>query len=337
MIKTVPVLIIFLIVAVFGTIWWQGQSKQPQKYSGPVEKITFGVEMSMLPSAVWVAEKEGYFQEQGLDVKIKEFDSGRSALKTMLEEGGLDMVTVAQTPVMFNSFSRDDFAVIAGMVSSDDDVKVLGRRDKGISNPSHLKGKKVGTTIGSTGHFFLGLFLTRNGLRLSDVELVDFKATELAQAMADGKVDAISVWEPHITNAKKLLGEKAALFESKDIFREDFYFVAMEDFIKGHPDAPERFLKAIDKANTFIKENKEEAIVIVNQRLKSDVKTISSLWDIFTFKLFLDQTILITLEGEARWAIKNNLTTALKIPNYLGFIYLDALKAVKPEAVTIVR
>ena len=89
-----------------------GCQKQPEKYTGPVEKITFGVETSILPSAVWVAENKGYFQEEGLDVEIKEFGSGRTALATMLNEGNLDMVTVAQTPVMFNSFERNDYRCI---------------------------------------------------------------------------------------------------------------------------------------------------------------------------------------------------------------------------------
>ena len=34
---------------------------------------------------------------------------------------------------------------------------------------------------------------------------------------------------------------------------------------------------------------------------------------------------------------KNRLTRKTKVPNYLNFIYIDGLKAVKPEAVTIIR
>ncbi len=42
------------------------------------------------------------------------------------------------------------------------------------------------------------------------------------------------------------------------------------------------------------------------------------------------------MEDSARWAIKNKLTDAKKVPNYLDYIYTDALKAVMPEAVRIV-
>ena len=80
-------------------------------YAQEKGEIILGVETSILPSPVWVAENKRYFQEEGLNVKIKEFGSGRSALKTMLNEGNLDMVTCAQTPVMFNSFTRNEMSL----------------------------------------------------------------------------------------------------------------------------------------------------------------------------------------------------------------------------------
>ncbi len=328
------VVIIALGLAVSGYFWLS------QEKPGPVEKITFGVETSLLPSVVWVAENKGYFEEEGLDVGIKEFSSGRTALAAMLNEGNLDMVTVAQTPVMFNSFDRNDYVIIAAMVSSDDDVKILARQDKGIREPSDLRGKKVGMTKGSTGHFFLGLFLTHSGLKLSEIETIDIEASELPQALEDGRVDAISTWEPHILNAKKLLGENAAVLEPRGgakIFREDFYFVPDRNFVENNPETLKRFLKAIEKGEEFIQKNREEAINIVSQRLGVNRESIVSVWDSFEFGLFLDQSILITLEDEARWAIKNNLTTATEVPNYLDYIYMDALEEVKPEAVTIIR
>jgi hypothetical protein len=43
------------------------------------------------------------------------------------------------------------------------------------------------------------------------------------------------------------------------------------------------------------------------------------------------------MEDEARWMIKNKLTKEKNVPNFLDYIYEDALKAVKPEAVNIIR
>jgi NitT/TauT family transport system substrate-binding protein len=42
---------------------------------------------------------------------------------------------------------------------------------------------------------------------------------------------------------------------------------------------------------------------------------------------------LLSLEDGARWAIRNKFTDATKVPNYLDYIYVDALKEVNPSAV----
>lgn len=319
---------LMLVLMVFST----GCSRKAPE---PVDKIRLGVETSILSSPVWIAENKGYFQIEGLDVETKDFGSGKTALRTMLDEGSLDVVTVAQTPVMFTSFNRSDYAIIAIMTYSDNDVKVVGRMDQRIANVLDLKGKTIGVTKGSTGHSFLSVFLSNNGLAISDVELVDIEATELPKALAEGKVSAISAWEPHILDARGLLGTRSILFESKDIFREDWYLVASRDFIKKHPNAIKRLLRTIEKSEEFIRKNREVSIDIVAGRLKADRKLIDKCWNDFEFKLVLDESTIINLEDSARWAISNRLTDAEKVPNYLDFIYIDALKAVNPVAVTI--
>ena len=304
---------------------------------GMTREIVLGCETSLLPSSVWVAENKGYFEKEGLNVKIKEFGSGRTALKAMLNEGNLDMVTAAQTPVVFNSFIRNDYVIIAAMVYSDEDVKVLARQGKGIKSPSDLRGKKIGITKGSTGHFFLGLFLIINDLGLSEVNTIDLEATALPQALAERRVDAISTREPHIWKAKKLLSEKALILSKQGIFREDFYFVANKDFVKNNPETLIGFLKAILESEEFILKNKDESINIVSERLRLNRDFTASVWDGFDFHLILDQSILISLEHQARWAIKEGLVDKKEVPNYLDFIHIDSLEEVRPNAVTIIR
>lgn len=301
------------------------------------KEIVLACEFSFLTSAFLVAENKEFFKEEGLNVKTKEFDSGRNALAAMLKNKDIDICTAAQTPVVLHSFNRNDFAIIGAMVYSYNDVKVLVRQDRGINEPMDLRGRKVGVTKGSSGHYYLNLLLNYNGLSCSEVEEIDINASELPQALADGRVDAISTWEPHIMNAMKILGEKALLLPWEDIFREDYYFVVHKSFIKDNPETLKMFLKAIEKGEKFIQENKEESITIVSEKLKIDKESTASVWDDFAFQLILDQSIFISLEAEARWAILEGMTEEKEVPNYLGFIYMDALEEIKPEAVTIIR
>jgi len=343
MIKKIIFALIVIAVAIEGYVLLQTYLNPAKKYSGPMEKITLGVEKSLLPSLVWIAENKGYFTENGVDITIKEFDSGRAAFTAMLNESGpalsgvegLDMVTVAQTPVMFNSFNRSDFAIVSAMVSSYNDVFLLARRDRDIAKPGDLRGKKIGLTKGSTGQYFLGLFLSSNNIQSSEVEEADIPAGKLVESITAGTVDAISVWQPHIYNAEKALGDNSITFPTRKIFREDFYFVPNKNFLQNHPEATFRFLSALKQAEEFIKNDEDEAVTIIAKRLNLDRAFVASVWGDYQFGLFLDQTIIKTLEDEARWAIQNKLTDKTAVPNYLDYISVDALRKTAPEKVQI--
>jgi len=71
------------------------------------------------------------------------------------------------------------------------------------------------------------------------------------------------------------------------------------------------------------------------RRTNTDPDYIKYVWSANDFSVSLDQAMIITMEDEARWAIKIKLTDQTKIPNYLNFIYFNALEKVKKDAVTI--
>ena len=110
----------------------------------------------------------------------------------------------------------------------------------------------------------------------------------------------------------------------------------MKDSFKNNTEAYKKVLRSIDRAITFMNKNKRESMEILTRQLKTDDKFLETTWDGYVFDLFLDNSLLTGMEDQARWAIKNKLTDKTKVPNYLGYVYLDALKAIKPEAVTII-
>jgi NitT/TauT family transport system substrate-binding protein len=327
--------VVLAALAVGGYFWWT--EPQQTKYSGPVEKVTIGVERSLLPAAVWVAENKGYFEEQRLDLTIKEFDSGKASLKAMLNGEGIDISAAAPTPTMFSSFGREDFVMFSTFAYAYEDIKVIANKDSGISNVEDLKGKKIGTLMGSTGQFFTETFLLYNSISSRDVEMVDIAPSDLPEALKNGQIDAQVIWEPHGTTARDLLGDKAIRLPSADVYKTTFNFLTMKNFANENPKVLERFLRAINKATDFINNNTDESQEITANRLNLKKEVVALHWDDFTFELSLHQSFLINIEAEARWAIGNELTDKTEVPNYLDYIYIDALESVKPGAVTVIR
>ena len=55
------------------------------------------------------------------------------------------------------------------------------------------------------------------------------------------------------------------------------------------------------------------------------------------FSSSLDQSLITAMEDEARWIISNNLTTEKTVPDFMKYIYIDGLKAVKPVALNMIN
>ncbi len=300
------------------------------------DKVTVGISKSFTSVTVYVAQKKGFFSDEGLDVTLKEYSSGKKATEALFI-GEVDISTVADIPVVFNGFKRGDFCVFATSTYTYSSIKIIARKDRGIKTGADLKGKKIGVNKGTTSHFYLAVFLIHNRLPISEVEIINIKMPELPSALKNGVVDAISVWEPHTQKTKQLLGDHAIELQSSEIMRENSNFATMKQFDKEHPQILQKLLRALDQATTFIKDEEEKSQEKVAESLNLSRDTVKATWDDFVFGISLDQSLLVGWDDMARWAIKNRLVKKNKFPNYLNYICLDALEAVKPNSITIIR
>ena len=213
---------------------------------------------------------------------------------------------------------------------------MLARKDHGIKTASDMKGKKVGATLRSTGHYFLEGFLSNHNMTLKDINLQDVNAAKLKDKLISGELDAITSWEPHIYNTKKVLDEsKLTLLLSPIPFRKDFFFTVKKSYASSHKDQITRFLKSVLKAEKYILANPLQAQKITAEKIKADPIIVKNIWDAFIFEITLEQSILVGLEDEARWAVDIGYTK--KAPtNYLEFIDHKSLQTLKPDAVNII-
>jgi len=324
-------LIIIAAIFVCGLVFVSCQSDT----MGDREKIKVGISKSFLSIPVYIAQKQGFFSDEGLDVTVKEYSSGKVAAKALFA-GEVDISTVADMPVVFNSFKRNDFCIFATFTYSYPFVKIIARKDMGIKTGANLKGRKVGVNRGTSSHFFLEVFLMHNRLSASDVEMINIKTVDLPLALKNNDVDAISVWQPYSQKAKQLMGDNAIELPSSEIYRITFNFTTMKNFSKEHPKRLEKFLRALDKAAAFTRKNREKAQEIIAGCFNLDRSTVRVAWDDFVFGIFLDQSLLVEWDEISRWAITNKFVNKKKIPNYLNYICADALGAVKPESITII-
>ncbi|MDI6742230.1 MAG: ABC transporter substrate-binding protein, partial [Smithella sp.] len=169
------------------------------------------------------------------------------------------------------------------------------------------------------------------------VKFIDLKPDEMAAALDTGKIDAVSTFNPTILQLRNKLGNNGIIFFGESLYTEHFCVVAGQEYVKKNPAAVKKFLRALLKAETFVHKHPEESKRLIAEFIKIDKSRIDEIWGIFTFRVTLDQALLVDLEEQTRWVIKNRLTSGTTMPNYLDFIYFDGLKAVKPDAVRMIH
>jgi ABC-type nitrate/sulfonate/bicarbonate transport system substrate-binding protein len=191
--------------------------------------------------------------------------------------------------------------------------------------------------LGTTGDFFADSFLLVHNVDRKNVNFIDMRPDEMASALATGKVDAVSTWNPTLIQLKKKLGSKGIIFFGESLYTELFCVVAGQEYVKKNPEVIKKVLRALIKAETFARQHPEESRHLVANFIKTDKTILDEIWDIFTLRVVLDQGLIVDFEDQTRWAIKYHSMTHRVMPNYLDFVYMDGLQVVKPEAVRIIR
>lgn len=300
------------------------------------EPVTLGLARESLAALAMVARERGYFAEAGLDVTVKEYKSGQLALAGFLA-GETAIATTADIPIAFESLVRQDFGIIATIGSSDNEPRIVARKDLGIATPADLRGKRMATQRASAVHFFLHMFLLQNGMTADDMTVSFMKPDELVKALTEGRIDAFSMREPYISQALKAVGEKGVVFSQPGLYRKTFNVVAANDVLKGRPQVARKVLEALLRAEIYALEHPQQAMEIVAKGLGAPPTEVAELWTDANLKVSLDQSLLISLENEAQWIIGNKLTHIVQAPSYLELLHLDALKAVDPILVSVIH
>jgi NitT/TauT family transport system substrate-binding protein len=322
------------VLIAFAIILIAGCQQQEDNYNGDIKKITLAAyegDTGLLP---YIAEKQGYFASNGLDVTINNYEAGKLAADALLA-GEADISTSADAVLVSNSFAYPELRVL-GTVAVVQPNGLIARKDRGIKVGADLLGKKIGVTKKSAAEFNLGVFLIFNRLSIEDVEIVDLKPSETVDAIISGEIDAGFTWEPNIYNGQIQLGENAVVIK-ENVPHINFILLSKESWLVKNPDAAKRFIKAIVQAERYVKENEEEARQFMKERFNYKEEYSILTWQDHNFIVGLPQSLILKFEDVARWRIKNGLTAANKVPNYLDNIYLDALDEIKPEAITIIR
>lgn len=163
--------------------------------------------------AWYVAEKKGFFKKHGADVKLVWFPNYTDSISAP-SAGQLDANAQTWSDTMGPLAKGVPVkAILVNDNSAGNDALVVGPKIRSFAD---LKGKSVALEQYSVSHFVLVNALAKNGLKASDVKIVNLSAGDAAAAFLGGRVEAAVVWNPWIHQIETS-GKGRALFTSKDL------------------------------------------------------------------------------------------------------------------------
>ena len=300
------------------------------------EPLTLAVSRSPLSLPLYIAQHNGYFSDEGLEIKFNECLGGHRCLRQVLDEQA-DVATVGELPLVMNSFSSSDYAVIATFTKSSDDIKLVTNARANIKSPAQLEGKRIGTIKGTASEYFLELYLLTAGVDPKSLTVMNIQPEDMVRALQSGKVDVISVWQPFGYLALKAMGAGGTVLPSNNAYTQTFNLVSHRKLVGTRDGALAKLLRAVERAERFIQEQPADAKAVLMQRLALEQDFVDTVWPGLRYRLGLDQALLVTMEGEARWARREGHATGLLKPNFLQLVHSAPLRSVKADAVATLR
>lgn len=323
-----------MLVAITGV--FASFSCSPEDDPESLEPVTIGIESTAVNSLIYIAREQGYFLANGLDATIRDdYPSGAAASEKVIE-GELDFSTTAEFFIVRQALEGGNIVTIAS-IDSFMHMKLLVRKDRGIEQTADLKGKMIGVPVSTSADFMLGRYLDLNNIRHDEVTIVDVQSPDAVNALVSGEVDAVVTWQPNVIAIQEQLGEKVSVWDVQSGQAMYCVLLATGDLVRSRPGTIERLLQALIQAADYVNDNPRDAENLVKDILGYDDVYIDAIWPEYQFSVRLDQAMITAMEDQARWAIANNLAAQTQVPDFLNYIYMDALEAIKPEAVDIIH
>jgi len=301
---------------------------QPQKYL-----VTIAVSKTPLSTPFYVAKAIGAFDDTCVSVEFDEVVGGQKAFAKVIR-GEVDFGTSSDSVIAFQSLADKKFVTHAMFVQSDNDVKLITRPSAQIYSAFNLKGKRIGVTKGTASEYFLSTLLALEGLTTEDVQLLHFKPDELINGYINNDVDAFVPWEPFAFNSAQLLNSQIKVHDTKSLNTLSFNLVSLaaDNLLVNKAKC---IIEGLTIAIDYIGSNPDESKKIVIDELQLSAEFIEWVWPDYIFKLSLNQSLVLSIESQAIWAVATQMTEHDEIPKAEHYIDSRALLQVDPGAVNI--
>jgi NitT/TauT family transport system substrate-binding protein len=223
--------------------------------------IVAGTEKQIFLPAI-LAERLGYFREQGLDVELQSEPSGIRATDVLLAGSAHGVIGAYDHTIDLQAKGKSVQSVVQLAIAPGEVELVATRAADRIRSPADFKGARLGVTgLGSSTSFLTQYLALLHGVRLADLDMTPVGAgTAFMQAMRQGRIDAGMTTDPTAsmlvaTGEAKVLVDLRTPEDTRNALGGLYPFscLYMETrWIRGHRDEAQKLANALVHSLRFI-------------------------------------------------------------------------------------
>ena len=226
-------------------------------------EVTLGTTSWSTNMFFYLAQDQGFFEANGVDVTIQDFSSTTESTNAFIG-GQIDFCTFASSETISPFSQSDDFSIVLMTDKSNGSEGLVATSD--IQSIEDLAGKTVAAQLYSVDHMFLLTLLDEHGMSEDDINIVDMSIQEAGSAFIAGQCDAACIWDPYFSQAIEAGGN--ALFSSADA--PDLItdvLAASKTLCEENPEAVTGVVKSFFDAVDYWQENTDEANAAMGEHL----------------------------------------------------------------------
>lgn len=235
-------------------------------------------------------------------IRVVPVPNGRAA-SAELVAGRVDAATGSETQALLNSIAQPDLRIVLTLCECR--YRMVARRSSQVLRIADLRGKRIAHTPNTSSQYFLVDMLRTAQLGVEDVTLVTLEGPDMPQALAQGDIDAMAMWEPHAQNAIDLLGDDAVeLFDPAAYFeRFNLNTTAAILATPAKRAVMVNAIRAIQQMSRTFMQDPARYTAPLALAINTAEDTINKAWGQFNFPANLDQTGLLDMMASMEpWA-----------------------------------
>lgn len=225
----------------------------------------------------YIAQDQGYFADQDLDVNITSFNDD-AQMTAAIGSGEVDVLNEATHSALREiENGTEGYVTLVLDTSMTADAILAGN---GIDSVKDLKGKKIAFEEGSVSNLLLDHALSENGMSIDDITAVPMAPSDAAVALQAKRVDAAVTYEPYITDTAGKDDSAKTLYtaDAQPGLISDTLFVSKKA-MEEKPEAIQKLINAWGPAIDYYNQNTEDAQAIIAKNIGSDAESLKTAFE----------------------------------------------------------